>query len=808
MSRMRWIVVGLLAAAGCKGDRSEFVDERRNKADVSERSASAAGTGTYDGEDESGGTGTLMALEEGRMGKKDFDRAEADRYKMKLNMAEREQALDMAKRSGALGSGKAAFASGFDDVDATAAIAPVAPPADGTFGPGGGGTETVTRAWFPETFLFDPLIVTDDKGEAEVRVRVPDRLTSWRVLALAHSRTGAQGGTVASFLGTLPTYVDLVVPDTLVQGDEVRLPIQLVNTTDAPVATALTLTAENATVTGGGGARTIPAQGSAVEYVKLRADTVGTITLKVALRGGDALVRTIEVEPRGKPVTTTRTGTLAAPRTLSIEGPAGSNPATDRVRLSVFPGALGLLRAELAVCTARGGRADDAYALLLGGQASALLTALGDQADPDALRSLGILATQRAVRHARTLDVETATLFTEAALAHAASPVLQRLGERAAAYLAREQRPDGTFAGGTGWTLQRVLVATADATRAVGTATGGGAAGRQRAIGVALAASGAFERNFAMIEDGYTAAAILASGAMKGPQADTLKAKVLAAIAAADDGSKHLVVGEGVVRADGSRPTRAEATALAVLALAGDPQAPLADLGATLLGSYDPVHGWGDGRANLVAMRAVLELFKAPVPADVKISLTVDGVPVASGTLDRDKLKSVLVLEAAAPAGGIAGSHSWQVVADPAVPGLGYSLTLEGWVPWERAGGTDGLELDLAPAVAATVGKPAELTLLAIAPSGIELRVKHALPAGVQVDTPSLDALVEADTIARYEVSAGAVEMWIDALDPGQTFAATYRAIPTLAGTLHSPPSEIEAGTTTIDVPPSVWTIK
>jgi hypothetical protein len=136
--------------------------------------------------------------------------------------------------------------------------------------------------------------------------------------------------------------------------------------------------------------------------------------------------------------------------------------------LLVYPGALALLRSELGVSTARSGVADDAYALLLAGRAPALLMTLGDTPDPVALRELALITSQRAIRHGRNLDVTSATLLTEAALAHPNNPVLSRLGERAASYLAQNQRPDGTFAGATGWTVQRVLMATADATRAVG----------------------------------------------------------------------------------------------------------------------------------------------------------------------------------------------------------------------------------------------------------------------------------------------------------------------------------------------------
>jgi hypothetical protein len=663
--------------------------------------------------------------------------------------------------------------------------------------------EGVTRAWFPETFLWEPRVVTDDTGAATVPVRVPDRLTTWRVLALAHTRQGAQAGATTSFLGTLPTYVDPVVPKRLVIGDSVRLPIQLVNTTTAPVAAKLEIEAKRATVTGGGGARTIPAQGNLVDYVTLDAKAAGTAQLRVGLGATDAVLRDIEVVPAGKPIVTTRSGTLAAPRTALLEGPARSDPATDRVRLLAFPGALALLRAELGVSTAREGLADDAYALLLAGRATNLLAALGDKPDPAALRDLAILTTQRAVRDGRTLDVDSATLLAAPALSHGQNPVLSRLGARAVELLAQQQRPDGTFAGGTGWTLQRVLVATAEATRAVA-ASNATVADKQRATGVAMRAAGAFERNLAHVEDGYTAAAILASGAVKGPIADALRKRVEGAIKTTEDGARYLDVPDGVVRADGRIPSRAEATALAALALPDDPKR--ADLGATLLSTYSLERGWGDGRANLVCMQAVIELFKTPVPSDVKITLTMDGKPLVEGSLNRERLRDVLTLSAPAP--GLAGKHTYAITADPPVAGLGYSLSLDSWVPWDKEPVHGGLELALPASINGTVGKPTEIAMTAVAPSGIELHIQHALPAGVQVDRPSLEALVNMKAITRFETADGKVDLYIAPLEPGQTFAARYRVIPTLAGRLHATASTIEAGKYVFHVPPVEWTIR
>jgi hypothetical protein len=675
-------------------------------------------------------------------------------------------------------------------------------------GPEGGGEAAPTRAWFPETFLFEPLVVTDDQGRAVVPVRVPDRLTNWRVLALAHSRTGGQAGAVASFAGTLPTYIDAVTPAFLMAGDEVRLPIQVVNTTEAEVSRTLTYEAQGAVLSATGGTVKVPAAGSTVQYVTLKVDKPGKAAVKATLGGTDAVERTFDVMPVGRPVSQSRGGTLAAPRELTLEGPAESIPGSERARLLVFPGALAVLRAELSGAPNRGGVADDAYSLLLAGRASALIRALGEEPDPIAIRTLTMIAAQRAIRYARAPDVPTATLLAEAALTHADNPVLARLGERMAATVAQRQRPDGSCEGGTGWTLQRLMVTTADCTRAI-RASQVTPAARQRAAAATTRAEGFFERNIERVEDGFTAAAILSSGAVSGSLAERLRAKVLESLTTREDGSKVLPVGSGVVRADGYVPSEAQATALAVLALESTPKAPLADLGTSLLGGYSPLYGWGDGQTNLACMRAVLTLFKDPVPPNVKLFLEMDGKQLSSGTIDPSKLREVISLDADAP--GSAGSHKWAIRADPPVPGLGYSLTLMAYVPWKKSEANGGLELAITTPTEGKVGEPMQVTLSATAPSGMALKIRQALPAGVQAEAASLEALVTAGTITKFTTEDGAVRIEAPARAVGQPFSAVYRVVPTLAGTLHGSASTITPlGRTDLSyqVPPEVWTVK
>ncbi|MDG1479975.1 MAG: alpha-2-macroglobulin family protein [Myxococcota bacterium] len=670
-----------------------------------------------------------------------------------------------------------------------------------------------TRAWFPETFLFAPLIVTDDAGAASHTVTVPDRLTDWRILGLAHSADGALAGDVMQFQGTLPVYVDPVLPPFLRAGDEVLVPIQAVNTTAAAMDLSLTLQAKGVGRLGPVDRRLrIGGGGSTVVRAPLITDKAGDLTLYAALGSADAIERTIPVLPTGRPLTDTRAGSLAAPRTVSILSPFDADPDSARSRLVVYPGALAVLRSELNSAVSRGGIAGDSYTLLLAGQAPALLTNLGETPDEEALRELSLVATQRAIRHARAPSVTTATLLAEAALAHPDNPVLVRMGQRLIDQLIAAQRPDGTFQGANGWSLQRLMVTTADAVRAANAAVSLDDDPRraQQVALMQLKASGAFERFAGQIVDPFTAASVLASGAAPVDQREVLRERVRDAIQTSDDGSRYLPVTVGVTRADGSTPSIAEATALAALALAEDPASAAwrADLGATLMAGYRPSVGWGDGRSSLTCLTAILDLFDAPLPDEVQITLKRDGTVIDEGVLNSAALKEVMVMES--PLSQIGGPSTWSVEASPAVPGLGFSLSVMTWVPWEEPPENTGLELVVTLPPRMDVGQPVDVTMTAAAPADTAFTITQNLPAGVQVSEDSLQELVSLQVIHGYEAEDGKVALKVAALPAGEVFSATYQVIPTLSGLLHSGPTSItpalQAGLA-VNLPPTGWRV-
>ena len=152
------------------------------------------------------------------------------------------------------------------------------------------------------------------------------------MLALAHSREGAQAGTTADFLGTLPTYVDPVVPPFLIAGDEVRLPVQIVNTTNAAIATKLELSAVGGALSTNGGPVKVPAEGNEVQYVTLKVPRPGVAALKATLGTTDAVERDPVRDAATKAATASTQAALATRTTLARDIRSGERGATRSAR--------------------------------------------------------------------------------------------------------------------------------------------------------------------------------------------------------------------------------------------------------------------------------------------------------------------------------------------------------------------------------------------------------------------------------------------------------------------------------------------
>lgn len=664
------------------------------------------------------------------------------------------------------------------------------PDAEPSHEPEGGGERL--RSWFPEAFLWQPLLQTGADGTAALDVRVPDSLTTWRVLALAHDRSGQQAGALHTFQGTLPLYVDPVVPGWLYSGDSLLLPVAAVNTTDEALDASMHLVATGAVRASADASFRLPPAGSDVRSVPLAVTAAGDAFVEVSLDAQshhDAARRTIPVLPTGKPVVRSLTASLAASRTFELPPPHLADPLTDKIELAVFPGPLAVLGLELERLAAGQHPQQPAYAFALASRLETLASAAGVEVDQALLRRLRIVAWQRIAAQTIAPSPEQATDLlaslggeTEHAQVRAVLPLLvQRVLDG--------QRADGTWSRQDRSTLQAVLVQTAFAARAL----------PEDQHGPRTRASAAVERHLREVEDGYTAAVLLASGLAEGSTQERLLSLVRESIAPdATTGELEVEVPPTVRNALGQAPTRSELLSWAVLALPADAPERL-DLAALLMQGWSGTTGFGAGPAESVALEAVCSTL-GNITGEVGVTLSVAGQALAQGTLDPRQPNVPLRLSAPASDGA-----SFQVSSSPAVPGLLFVATRRSYVPWSSADRLSGVEVSVRTSPL-SVGRSGVLTLEMSAPSGVSLRVEQPLPSGAVLEDEAEQRAREQG--AALEVRSDRLVLTTRAFGAGEVQRLELPVIPAFAGRFHTAPLLVApVGATGVAHEPAVWTV-
>ncbi|TEU13439.1 MAG: hypothetical protein E3J21_18660, partial [Anaerolineales bacterium] len=137
----------------------------------------------------------------------------------------------------------------------------VAPEAKG--GGGGPGAEGVVRRRFPDTAYWNPAVMTDKDGKAQVSVELPDNLTTWRLGAKAITADTQVGLTDVDVISTKDLLVRPVAPRFFVIGDEAELSAIVHNNSDKAIEAEVALKAEGVEVKGEAQTVEVPAHDKA-----------------------------------------------------------------------------------------------------------------------------------------------------------------------------------------------------------------------------------------------------------------------------------------------------------------------------------------------------------------------------------------------------------------------------------------------------------------------------------------------------------------------------------------------------------------
>ena len=147
------------------------------------------------------------------------------------------------------------------------------------------------RQDFNPLAVFTPSVPTDVNGQAEVKVKLPDNLTRYRVMAVAVAGGKQFGSGESSITARMPLMVRASAPRFLNFGDAFEFPIVVQNQTDAAMSVDLALRAANVRLAGTSGSvsgrrLTVPANDRVEIRIPFTTATPGTARFQVAAAAG------------------------------------------------------------------------------------------------------------------------------------------------------------------------------------------------------------------------------------------------------------------------------------------------------------------------------------------------------------------------------------------------------------------------------------------------------------------------------------------------------------------------------------------
>jgi uncharacterized protein YfaS (alpha-2-macroglobulin family) len=199
------------------------------------------------------------------------------------------------------------------------------------------------RKDFPETLYWQPSVETDTRGRAELRFKLADNITTWKMSIIGSTETGELGTVEREIRAFQPFFVEHDPPRVLTEGDEINLPVVLRNYLDRAQAVALDIKPEDwFTMIGPARKQSNVAAGDAArETFDFRAvASVKAGLQRITAIGGDAsdqIEKAVHVHPDGEEIAETATQILRASSLLEVNVPAAAIPRTTHAELKIYP---------------------------------------------------------------------------------------------------------------------------------------------------------------------------------------------------------------------------------------------------------------------------------------------------------------------------------------------------------------------------------------------------------------------------------------------------------------------------------------
>ncbi len=199
------------------------------------------------------------------------------------------------------------------------------------------------REYFPETLVWNPELITDKNGKAEMKFKLADNITTWKLYTIASTKNGKIGVAEKEIQAFQTFFVDLDPPKFLTEGDEIYLPTQIRNYTDAKQIVDVTMTKadwfsflnqEKQQIEVASGASENAVFGfRANSFVKDGKQRVTAIGQKES----DAIEKPVTVRPNGREIVKTDSRLFKSAQTFEVNFPENALPKTQKAEVKIYP---------------------------------------------------------------------------------------------------------------------------------------------------------------------------------------------------------------------------------------------------------------------------------------------------------------------------------------------------------------------------------------------------------------------------------------------------------------------------------------
>ncbi|HBB96878.1 MAG TPA: hypothetical protein DC054_15980 [Blastocatellia bacterium] len=202
------------------------------------------------------------------------------------------------------------------------------------------------REYFPETLVWQPSLETDKQGRAQLKFKLADNITTWKMSVIGSTEDGQIGTVEKEITAFQPFFVEHDPPRILTEGDEISLPVVVRNYLDHQQNVNLQIKPEgwfkllgpadrNVNVAAGDSSQGM-FEFRAIATVK---DGKQRITATAA-DANDAIEKPITVHPDGEEKSVTASDIVSESGTVTLDIPTSAVPNSAHAELKIYPNLL------------------------------------------------------------------------------------------------------------------------------------------------------------------------------------------------------------------------------------------------------------------------------------------------------------------------------------------------------------------------------------------------------------------------------------------------------------------------------------